>query len=58
MRIAKKITVCGRGGGKSTITVLLTKEMVSREMKVLVVDCDESNYGLHQQLVMELPQLS
>lgn len=51
-----KIAVCGKGGsGKSTITTLLAKELASRGKKVLVIDCDESNYGLHQQLGMELP---
>lgn len=52
-----KITLCGKGGsGKSTVTALLAKELVSRGKRVLVIDCDESNYGLHQQLGMELPK--
>ena len=51
-----KIAVCGKGGsGKSTITSLLAKEFASRGRKVLVIDCDESNYGLHQQLGMDIP---
>jgi CO dehydrogenase maturation factor len=52
-----KIAVCGKGGcGKSTITVLLSKELARAGKKVLIVDSDESNYGLHRQLGMELPQ--
>ncbi len=51
-----KISICGKGGcGKSTITTLLAKEFAARGKKVLVVDSDESNYGLHLQLGMELP---
>lgn len=51
-----KYTICGKGGsGKSTITALMAKELVKRGKKVLVIDCDESNYGLHQQLGMKLP---
>lgn len=52
-----KITVCGKGGcGKSTITSLLAKELARMGKKVLVVDSDESNYGLHRQLGVELPR--
>lgn len=52
-----KYTICGKGGsGKSTITTLMAKELVKRGNKVLVIDCDESNYGLHQQLGMKLPK--
>lgn len=31
------------------------KRICSGRKKVLVIDCDESNYGLHQQLGMEIP---
>ena len=52
-----KITVCGKGGcGKSTVTTLLAKELARMEKKVLVVDSDESNFGLHRQLGVELPR--
>lgn len=52
-----KITVCGKGGcGKSTITTLLAKEFARMGRKVLVVDSDESNFGLHRQLGVELPR--
>ena len=52
-----KLMICGKGGsGKSTISALLAKTMANRGYKVLVIDCDESNYGLHRQLGMELPE--
>ncbi|WP_414676446.1 P-loop NTPase [Methanocella sp.] len=51
-----KIAVCGKGGcGKSTVSALLAREMAVRGLNVLVVDLDESNYGLHRQLGMEEP---
>ncbi len=52
-----KLAIVGKGGsGKSTVTTLLAKEFAARGKKVLVLDCDESNYGLHLQLGMELPK--
>lgn len=52
-----KITVCGKGGcGKSTVTTLLAKELARMGKKVLVVDSDESNFGLHRQLGVDLPR--
>ena len=51
-----KILVCGKGGsGKSTVAALLAKTIAKRGYNVLVVDSDESNYGLHRQLGLELP---
>lgn len=51
------ITLCGKGGcGKSTVSSLLAKEFVRNGKKVLVIDTDESNYGLHRQLGLELPK--
>jgi CO dehydrogenase maturation factor len=51
-----KLLICGKGGsGKSTISSLLAKSMASKGLDVLVIDTDESNYGLHRQLGMELP---
>ncbi len=51
-----KLLICGKGGsGKSTVSSLLAKAMAVRGLNVLVIDTDESNYGLHRQLGMELP---
>ena len=51
-----KIILCGKGGcGKSTVASLLSYEFAQRGKKVLVVDTDESNYGLHRQLGLPLP---
>ncbi len=51
-----KILICGKGGcGKSTIVALLAKEMARRRNKVLVIDSDESNIGLHSRLGMQKP---
>ncbi len=50
-----KIAVCGKGGsGKSTVTTLLAKELAGRNKKVLVIDSDESNYGLSRQMGVDL----
>ena len=52
-----KILICGKGGcGKSSVTALLAIELAKRKHHVLVVDNDESNFGLHIQLGMELPK--
>jgi CO dehydrogenase maturation factor len=52
-----KVLVCGKGGsGKSTITALLAKSMAKRGYNVLVVDSDESNFGLHRQLGIGMPE--
>ncbi|MCM1987730.1 MULTISPECIES: ATP-binding protein [Methanococcoides] len=51
-----KVLVCGKGGsGKSTLTALIAQSMVAKGFNVLVIDNDESNFGLHRQLGMELP---
>jgi len=50
----KKIAICGKGGsGKSTVVALLAHGLVDRGLRVLVVDADESNPGLHRMLGME-----
>lgn len=52
-----KIILCGKGGcGKSTVATLLAREYQKEGMNVLVIDSDESNYGLHRQLGFELPE--
>jgi CO dehydrogenase maturation factor len=52
-----KVLVCGKGGsGKSTLTALLAKAMAGRGYNVLVVDSDESNFGLHKQLGVGMPE--
>ena len=46
-----KVSVCGKGGsGKSTIVTLLADEVRARGYRVLVVDSDESNWGLFRML--------
>jgi CO dehydrogenase maturation factor len=50
----KKIAVCGKGGsGKSTVVALLAGGLRDRGHRVLVVDSDESNPGLHRLLGLE-----
>lgn len=52
-----KVLLCGKGGcGKSTLAALLAGAYAAGGKNVLVVDCDESNYGLHRQLGLELPE--
>ena len=44
-----KIIVCGKGGiGKSTLSALIAIEMKNRGYNVLLIDADESNFGLHR----------
>lgn len=52
-----KILLCGKGGcGKSTIATLLARAYAAKGKNVLVLDSDESNYGLHRQLGFDLPE--
>ena len=52
-----KIILCGKGGcGKSTVATLLARAYQKEGKDVLVIDSDESNYGLHRQLGFELPE--
>jgi CO dehydrogenase maturation factor len=51
-----KISVCGKGGsGKSALTSLLANQAISRGLRVIVVDSDESNSGLFKMLGFETP---
>ena len=52
-----KILICGKGGsGKSTISSLLAKTFITKGYRVLVVDADESNFGLSAQLGLADPK--
>ncbi|MDD2836939.1 MAG: P-loop NTPase [Methanothrix sp.] len=52
-----KIVICGKGGcGKSTVSALMAREMTARGDRVLVVDTDESNFGLYKHLGLEQPK--
>jgi CO dehydrogenase maturation factor len=52
-----KILICGKGGsGKSTVVALLAKNLQTKGYRVLVVDSDESNYGLSAQLGLNDPK--
>jgi CO dehydrogenase maturation factor len=52
-----KILVCGKGGsGKSTITAVLAKNLTAKGYRVIVVDADESNFGLSAQLGLTEPK--
>lgn len=52
-----KLVVCGKGGcGKSTIVALLARQYAQAGKRVLVVDTDESNAGLHRLLGVDAPQ--
>jgi CO dehydrogenase maturation factor len=52
-----KILICGKGGsGKSTVASLLAKDLQKKGYRILVVDTDESNYGLSAQLGLSDPK--
>lgn len=55
--IGVKILVCGKGGvGKSVVSALIAKELAKRGKKVLVVDTDESNFGIYKHFGVEQPK--
>jgi CO dehydrogenase maturation factor len=52
-----KFLLCGKGGsGKSTIASLLAQSFQEKGFRVLVIDADESNYGLSTQLGLRDPK--
>ena len=52
-----KIVVLGKGGcGKSTVTTILARNLAEQGARVLVIDTDESNLGLHRQLGVAEPK--
>ncbi len=52
-----KILVCGKGGcGKSVVATLIAKELAKRGKVVLVVDMDESNFGIYKNFGVEQPR--
>jgi CO dehydrogenase maturation factor len=51
-----KVLICGKGGiGKSTLAALIAIAMKNRGYCVLLIDADESNYGLHRMLGISHP---
>ena len=52
-----KILVCGKGGsGKSTLAALLAAKLNALGYNILLVDADESNFGLHRLAGLPLPK--
>jgi CO dehydrogenase maturation factor len=52
-----KVIVAGKGGcGKSTVSTLLAKVLAKKGSRVLVIDTDESNFGLHTHLGLKQPE--
>lgn len=52
-----KILICGKGGsGKSTISVLLARAFNDLGYRVLLVDADESNFGVPHLLGVDAPE--
>lgn len=53
-----KIIICGKGGsGKSTVSVMLARALARQDYRVLLIDADESNLGLHRLLGVDPPQV-
>jgi CO dehydrogenase maturation factor len=53
-----KIMICGKGGsGKSTVAALLARTLARKGKSVLLVDADESNFGLSRLAGVECPEV-
>ena len=51
-----KIIISGKGGsGKSTISTLIARALEARGFSVLLIDADESNFGLQRLIGAEAP---
>jgi CO dehydrogenase maturation factor len=51
-----RIGIVGKGGsGKSTLTVLISRDLRARGYGVFILDADSTNVGLHEALGMEHP---
>jgi CO dehydrogenase maturation factor len=51
-----KLMICGKGGsGKSTVTALLARQYAAQGKRVVVLDTDVSNTGLHRILGTDAP---
>lgn len=51
-----KVIVCGKGGsGKSTLAAMIATAFKNKGFRVLLVDADESNFGLHRLMGVPYP---
>jgi CO dehydrogenase maturation factor len=54
--LSMKIIISGKGGsGKSTISTLIARSLAAHGFNVLLVDADESNFGLQRLLGVDAP---
>lgn len=55
----KRLGIVGKGGaGKSTVSVLLARELAARGNDVCLLDADSSNIGMHRALGLQDPPAS
>lgn len=53
-----KVILSGKGGsGKSTVSVLVARALARKSYRVLLIDADESNLGLHRLLGVDPPRV-
>lgn len=53
-----KVILSGKGGsGKSTVSVMASRALARRGYRVLLIDADESNMGLHRLLGVDPPKV-